>query len=211
MTKEAASNKSAAGPREKGSPRRLYIAVAIAVAAGALLWGIGRLLLHNAEADPSTWNAVWLVSGISFVGATVLPTPGTTLAVLLSLRLDPLAGTLAVLGAAIGGTLAAGLLLALGDTGRAVLRKRATKSKRSRRFLEWSKKLEHRWTYVGVALLLIPWFIPRSPVLYAAVLGDLRRIPFLIVVFVGTFLRNATEYVALALGWAWFQGAAGLA
>lgn len=179
-------------------PGKLAIWVSLAMAAGAILWLAGFLLLRSTDASTKGWNAVWGLSGISFLFAFV-PLPGVTSALLLSLRNNWFLGTLGVLGAAIGGTAAAGLLLALGHTGRVYLRKRATKSKRARKILEWSKKAARKWTYAGVLVLLIPQFIPRAVVLYAAVLAKLRTIPFLAVVFVGTFLRNLIMLIGFSL------------
>ncbi len=60
----------------------------------------------------------------------------------------------------------------------------------ARRTLAWGNKLAKRWTYVGIGILLVPPFLPRLPVLYAAVLAHLKTVPFLGVVFAGTFVRN---------------------
>jgi uncharacterized membrane protein YdjX (TVP38/TMEM64 family) len=172
-----------------GQTKRLYLWVGLVTAAGAALWLAGWLALGAAGQDRHAWDAVWALTGVSFLFA-FLPLPGVTSALLLALRKDWVLGTLGVLGAAIGGTVAAGLLLALGETGRIHLRKRATHSKRARKTLEWSRKAAKKWTYAGVLVLLIPQFIPRAVVLYAAVLAHLRAVPFLAAVLVGTFLRN---------------------
>lgn len=188
--KLAKKAKAVAEAGEKADdPKRLYLWVGIVAGAGAVLWLGGWLLLRAMGQGTKAWDTVWALTGVSFVFA-FLPLPTITSALLIALRGDWVLGTLGVLGAAIGGTVAAGLLLALGHTGRDFLKKKATKSKRARKFLEWSKKFATKWTYVGVALLLVPQFIPRAVVLYAAVLAHLKAVPFLLAVFVGTFLRN---------------------
>lgn len=171
-------------------PRRLYVAAILALAAGAALWLAGFLLLRGTGHGAGGWNAVWGLAGVSFLSAVLIPIPGVTATTLFALRDDVALGALAVLGAALGSTLGAGLLLALGNTGREHLRRRATHSRRARKTLEWSTKLARKWTYAGVAVLLIPQFIPKLAVLYAAVLVRLRAIPFLAAVFVGVALRN---------------------
>ena len=178
-------------------PRVLYTWVGLLTAAGALLWLAGWAWLRSAGQATGGWNAVWALSGVSFLFA-FFPLPGVTSALLVALRHNWFLGTLGVLGAAIGGTVAAGLLLALGHTGRAHLRKRATHSKRAQKTLEWSKRLAKKWTYAGVLVLLIPQFIPRAVVLYAAVLAKLRAVPFLAVVLAGTFLRNLLMLLAFS-------------
>lgn len=182
-------------------PRRLYLWATLVLAAGAVLWLAGWLALRAAGQGTKAWNSIWGLSGISFLFA-FLPLPGFTSALLFALaRKGWLLGLLGVAGAAIGGTVAAGLLLALGHTGREFLRRKATKSARARKILDWSKKAARRWTYVGVLVLLIPQFIPRAVVLYAAVLAKLRAVPFLAVVLAGTFARNLLMLVAFKLGW----------
>ena len=178
-------------------PRRLYLWVGIVTVAGAVLWLGGWLLLRSIGQETKTWDTVWALTGVSFLFAFV-PIPTVTSALLLALRGDWVLGTFGVLGAAIGGTVAAGLLLALGHTGRDYLKKKATKSKRARKFLEWSKKFATKWTYAGVAVLLLPQFIPRAVILYAAVLAKLKAIPFLAAVFVGTFFRNLLMLAAFS-------------
>ena len=180
--------------------RRLYRACAYAMAAGAILWLSGWLALRGAGANTHNWDAVWALAAVSFLSSVLIPIPGVTAALLLALSRSPLLGTFAVLGAAFGSMLGAALLLALGKAGRDRLRRRATNSARARRTLEWSKKLETRWTYAGVVLLLIPQFIPKLVVLYAAVLVQLRTAPFLAAVFVGVFLRNLTVLAFFTLG-----------
>ena len=54
------------------------------------------------------------------------------------------------------------------------------------------------YVWVGVAVLLLPQFIPRAVVLYAAVLAKLKAAPFLAAVFVGTFLRNLLMLAAFS-------------
>lgn len=178
-------------------PRRLYLWVGILVGAGAVLWFTGWLTFRSLGIDSKTWDTVWALSGISFLFAFV-PLPGVTSALLLALRNNWLLGTAGVLGAALGGTIAAGLLLALGHTGRDFLKRKATKSKRARKALEWSKKAAVKWTYAGVFALLLPQFIPRAAVLYAAVLARLHAAPFLAVVFAGTFVRNLLMLAAFS-------------
>jgi len=186
--------RAAATPRQKA---RLYRAVALGLAAGAAIWLLGLLVLLAVHHRPHEWNALWALAGISFLGAVILPLPGFTSAALFAVRGEPVLAGFGVLGAAVGGTLGAGLLLALGDTGRSFLKRHANHSAWSRKTLEWSVKLERRWTYVGVALLLVPPFIPRLVVLYAASVGELRTWPYLAAVFAGTFLRNALVYLAV--------------
>jgi uncharacterized membrane protein YdjX (TVP38/TMEM64 family) len=194
----AATAKRATAVAEKADePRRLYLWVGLLTVAGALLWLTGWFAFRAAGTDDKAWNTVWALTGISFLFA-FLPLPGVTSALLIALRNDWILGTLGVLGAAIGGTIAAGLLLALGHTGREHLRKRATHSKRAKKALEWSKKAAVKWTYAGVFVLLLPQFIPRAVVLYAAVLAKLRAVPFIGVVFVGTFVRNLLMLVAFS-------------
>ncbi|MHB1260994.1 MAG: hypothetical protein ACYC2H_04680 [Thermoplasmatota archaeon] len=171
-------------------PRRLYAAAGLATTAGALVWLAGRLIASASGHSTESWDAVWTLAGVSFLSSVILPIPGITATLLLVLSRHPLLGTFGVLGAALGSTLGAALLLGLGHTGREVLRKRATHSRWSRRTLEWSKAMAKKWTYVGVAVLLVPQFIPKLVVLYAAVLAQLKAVPFLAAVFVGVFLRN---------------------
>jgi membrane protein YqaA with SNARE-associated domain len=178
-------------------PRRLYAWVGIVTGAGALLWLGGWSTLRALGQGTEEWDTVWALTGVSFVFG-FLPLPAITSALLLALRSDWILGTFGVLGAAAGGTVAAGLLLALGHTGREHLKNRATKSKRARKLLEWSKRFATKWTYVGVTVLLLPQFIPRAVVLYAAVLAKLKAIPFLAAVFVGTFLRNLLVLAAFS-------------
>jgi membrane protein YqaA with SNARE-associated domain len=193
----SAPDKASKVMEEADDPRRLYTWVAIVTAAGALVWLAGWLTLGAMGQGTKEWNTVWALTGVSFVFA-FLPLPGITSALLIPLRADWVLGTFGVLGAAVGGTVAAGLLLALGHTGRAHLKKRATKSRRARKFLDWSKRFATKWTYVGVALLLLPQFIPRAVVLYAAVLAKLKAVPFLAAVFVGTFVRNLLMLAAFS-------------
>lgn len=195
-----AAHKAAAVARDLDQrPRRLALAVGLALGAGALLWLAGFLLLRLAGQPTRHWNAIWGLTGISFAFA-FLPLPGVTSVLLAAISGDWLLGLLGVGGAAIGGTVAAGLLLALGHEGRQFLRKKATKSKRARRMLEWSGKAAKRWTYVGVFVLLIPQFIPRAVILYAAVLAKLRLLPFLATVLAGTFVRNLVMLVGFHYG-----------
>lgn len=198
---EAADKVEATARRLEERPGHLSLWVGGILAAAAVLWLVGFLTLRAAGADTRTWDLVWGLSGISFLFAFV-PLPGFTSAMLFALaRKGWFLGLLGVSGAAVGGTIAAGLLLALGHTGREYLRKRATKSERARKMLAWSKKAAKKWTYGGVFLLLIPQFIPRAVVLYAAVLAKLRLAPFLVVVLLGTFARNLVMLVAFKLGW----------
>jgi hypothetical protein len=186
------------------TPLGLSLWVGLILLAGAVLWLAGFLILRAAGQPTRAWDLVWGLSGISFLFAFV-PLPGFTSALLFALaRKGWLFGILGVAGAAVGGTAASALLLALGHTGRAYLRKRATKSPRARKVLAWSKKAAKKWTYAGVFVLLIPQFIPRAVVLYAAVLAKLRTIPFLATVLAGTFARNLVMLVAFKAGWGLF-------
>lgn len=201
MPKAAAKVLDAVSDQADERPGRLAFWVALVLAGAAVVWLAGFLALRAAGVGTRTWDLVWGLSGISFLFAFV-PLPGFTSALLLALAKKGWHfGLLGVGGAAVGGTAAAGLLLALGHTGRAYLRKRATGKKRAKRFLDWSKKAAKRWTYAGVAVLLVPQFIPRAVVLYAAVLAKLRTVPFLASVLAGTFLRNLLMLVAFKLGW----------
>lgn len=171
-------------------PKRLYLAGGIGLAAGALLWLAGWLLLRAAGWDTKPWNSVWGLAGVSFASSVVLPIPGVTATLLLALSRNPILGFFGCLGAALGSAVGAAVLLGLGHTGREALRKRATKSKWKRKTLEWSEKAARKWTYAGVAVLLVPQFIPKLVVLYAAVLAKLKAVPFLACVLVGVFVRN---------------------
>lgn len=171
-------------------PARLYAAGGIGLAIGALLWLAGWLFLRSAGLGTGHWNAVWALAGVSFANSVLVPIPGITATLLLALSPHPVLGLFGCLGAAGGSTTGAALLLGLGHTGRRALRKRATHSRWSRRTLEWSEKAAKRWTYAGVTVLLVPQFIPKLVVLYAAVLAKLRAVPFLACVLVGVFLRN---------------------
>lgn len=177
--------------------RRLYLAVLVSTVGGAIAWFAGRLLLRPWPGALRPWDAAWGLAGISFLGAVILPIPGSTSAALVALRSQPFAAAIGVLGAAVGGTIGAALLHALGDTGRAFLRKHAEHRKWSRKTLQWSVALEKRWTYAGVGLLLCVPFIPRLVVLYAASLGELRPKPYLVAVFLGTFVRNLLVLLAI--------------
>jgi uncharacterized membrane protein YdjX (TVP38/TMEM64 family) len=191
-------------PHER--PLGLAVWVALCLGGGAVLWLAGLLAFRAAGQETRTWDLVWGLSGISFLFAFV-PLPGFTSALLFALaRMGWILGMVGVAGAAVGGTVAAGLLLALGETGRKHLRKRATKSPRARKLLAFSRKAAKTWTYAGVFVLLIPQFIPRAVVLYAAVLTKLRTVPFLAVVLIGTFARNLVMLAAFKLGWDLFGG-----
>jgi membrane protein YqaA with SNARE-associated domain len=186
--------------------RRLYLWSGAGLGAGAALWLAGFLLIRAFGGFPHVWDALWALTGISFLGSVILPLPGFTSAALFALRKEPLLALFGVLGAAVGGTLGAGLLLALGDTGRRFMRKHAKHSAWSRRMLRLSVRLEKRWTYAGVAFLLVPPFIPRLVVLYAASLVELRTWPYLAAVFAGTFVRNLLVFGAV-VGIAWLRWA----
>jgi len=157
-------------------------------------------LLHPAWS--AGWNSLCLLAGVSFLGAVVLPLPGATTAALVGLHASPVLATLAVLGAAVGGTAGAALLHGLGAAGRHAMKAHARRPW-ARRFLHWSQRLVKHWTYVGVAALLVPPFIPRVAVLYPAAVLQLRTAPFLVAVFVGTLLRNAVVLLAITLAWSW--------
>lgn len=139
---------------------------------------------------------MWALCVVAFAGAVAIPLPGTTTALLFVLRSDLFALSAAVVGAAVGGTLGAALLLALGQTGRRVLRRRSERSRYKRWALSCSQRFANRWSYAAVFLLLIPFVIPRAVVLLAAVLARLKARPFLVAVFFGTLVREAA-YAAL--------------
>jgi membrane protein YqaA with SNARE-associated domain len=170
--------------------RRLYTMAGLVAGGGVVIWALGLGLAVLFGWPMRNWNAVWGLAAVSFLSSSVFPIPGLGAGLLLALSDDFWLGTFGVLGSTIGSTVAAAVLLALGHTGRAYLRRRATGSARKRRFLEWSKKFAKKWTYVGVGLLLVPNFIPKFAVLYAAVLAHLRAVPFLVAVFAGVFVRN---------------------
>lgn len=178
-------------------PHMLYWAAAGALATGAVVWILGRLWLDAGGHDTGYWDTMWGLGGISFLGAVILPIPGTTTAYLVAIHDTPHLAVIGVVGAAVGGTIGAALLLALGHTGRAALRRRAEHSARARKTLEWSKRMAKRWTYAGIAVLLVPPFLPRMPVLYAAVLAHLKTVPFLAAVFAGTLVRNLVVLAAI--------------
>jgi membrane protein YqaA with SNARE-associated domain len=180
-------------------PARLYAAGAIGLAGGALLWLAGWLLLRSAGWGTGHWNALWALAGVSFASSVILPIPGVTATLLLALSREPVLGVFGCIGAAAGSVAGAAVLLALGHTGRKALRKHATHSKWSRKTLEWSQKAAKKWTYAGVTVLLVPQFIPKVVVLYAAVLAKLRAVPFLACVFAGVFLRNVLVLGAFTL------------
>ncbi|HUR62487.1 MAG TPA: VTT domain-containing protein [Candidatus Thermoplasmatota archaeon] len=182
-----AETKEAAKGREES--RRLYLIVGIGLGGSAVLWLAGFLLLRLFHIKTGAWNAVWGLAGISFLSAVLLPLPGATTAALTAVKGNLFLGTLGVLGAAAGGTIAAALLMGLGGLGRRTLAKHSH-SKWRKKVLEWSKKAAQKWTYGGVFVLLCVPFIPRSPVLYAASLAELKPIPYLITVFAGTLVRN---------------------
>jgi membrane protein YqaA with SNARE-associated domain len=188
-----------AGRRLDERPSRLYAAGGLGLAAGGLLWLAGWLFLRNAGWSTDHWNALWALAGVSFANSVIVPLPGITATLLYALSGEPILGLVGCLGAAAGSTVGAAVLLGLGHTGRQALRKRATHSAWSRKTLEWSGKAAKRWTYAGVAVLLVPQFIPKLVVLYAAVLAKLKAVPFLACVFVGVFLRNLLVLGAFTL------------
>lgn len=172
------------------APRRLVLVAWGCLGVGFLIWLPGRFLFLATGHSAGRWDSTWGLAGVSFLSSVVVPIPGATAALLLALSHDPVLGLFAVLGAALGSTAGACLLLALGNAGRAHLQKRATHSAWARATLDWSTRLAMRWTYLGVAVLLVPQFIPKLVVLYAAALARLRALPYLVAVFVGVALRN---------------------
>jgi len=187
---------------QDGQRRRLWNWVGISLGAGIALWLVGWLLLAWLAPDwTKPWHALCALAGISFLGAVILPVPGSTTTLLVILRSNLLLGGAGVLGAAIGGTVGAALLFGLGDLGKAVLERRAKHSAWSRKVLHWSKALVQRWTYAAVGLLIVPPFLPRMAVLYPAVLLRLHVVPFLIAVFAGTVVRNGLYFLGIHLAW----------
>lgn len=185
-----------------GDRRRLWFWVSVSLAGGAALWLAGWLLLAWLAPEwVEAWHALCALAGISFLGAVILPVPGSTTALLVVLRSNVLLGSAGVLGAAIGGTVGAALLFGLGDLGKAILERKAKRSKWSRKVLHWSKALVKRWTYVAVGLLIVPPFLPRMAVLYPAVLLRLHIVPFLVAVFLGTLVRNGLYFLGIHLAW----------
>lgn len=186
-------------------PTRLYLVGAVGLVAGAILWLAGWLSLRAGGWGTDHWNALWALAAVSFASSVLIPIPGVTATLLLALSREPVLGIVGCLGAAAGSTAGAAVLLGLGHTGRQALRKHATHSKWSRKTLEWSRKAAKKWTYAGVTVLLVPQFIPKLVVLYAAVLAKLRAVPFLACVLVGVFLRNAAVLGAFILvpDWEW--------
>ena len=188
-----------AASQADADPRRMFRWVTVVLLAAGAVWLAGFLLLGATGRPTASWNTIWGLSGISFLFA-FLPLPGVTSALLLGISWSWTLGLLGVGGAAIGSMVASGVLLALGHEGREFLRRKATKSGRARRVLEWSKRAAKKWTYVGVFVLLIPQFIPRAVTLYAAVLAKLRTLPFLVTVLAGTFARNFVMFVGFHYG-----------
>jgi membrane protein YqaA with SNARE-associated domain len=173
------------------SHHHLFVLVGLSLGAGLVVWAAGFFLLRATQASfLSGWNAMWGLGGINFLTSVAVPLPGAATAVLLTLRGHWVASCFAVLGAAVGGTLGAAFLLGMGKVARQRLERRADRSKFSRRLLDFSTRFVKHWTYAGVGLLLIPPFIPRAIVLYAAMLLRLRTVPYLLVVFVGTLVRE---------------------
>jgi membrane protein YqaA with SNARE-associated domain len=166
--------------------------VLMILAAGALLWLLGwGILLFAWPGAVASWNALWAVAAVSFLGAFAIPLPGATSALLVALRTSPILAAAGVLGAAVGGTLGAAVLVLAARALRPRLEKKAEKTRWSRAMLRGAERLVHRWTYVGVAVLLSLPVVPRAVVLYAASVLKLKPRPFLVAVFVGTLVRNA--------------------
>jgi membrane protein YqaA with SNARE-associated domain len=140
---------------------------------------------------------LWEVAGVSFLGAVVLPLPGATSAALFSMRANLVLGSFAVIGAAIGGTVGGALLLAGGEAGRRAMARRVRHEAWARRWMEWSDRLVRHWTYLGVAALLVPPFVPRVAVLYPAISLRLKPLPFVVAVFAGTLARNLIVLVTV--------------
>lgn len=181
--------------------RRIWLLAGACITGGALLWLAGwGLLGWLAPPWVAKWHGLWALAGVSFLGAVILPFPGSTAALMALYRKDLLVGGAGVLGTAIGGTVGAALLHGLGAAGRQWLRKRAHKGKWRRRVLAWSEAAVRHWTYLAVGVLLVPFFIPRVVVLYPAVALKLRAVPFLAAVFVGTLVRNALYFAAIVTG-----------
>lgn len=189
----------AAGEEADRHPGRLVRWASIVLAVSLALWLAGFLVFRQVGTPTRYWNIIWGLSGISFLFVFV-PLPGFTASLLLALSFDWVLGLTGVAGAAVGCTIASAILLALGHEGREMLRRKATKSPRARRLLEWSQRAAKRWTYVGVFLFLIPQFIPRAVTLYAAILAKLRTLPFLVTVFLGTYVRNLVMLVGFHFG-----------
>lgn len=203
--KESQTGRLAVAKELDQRPRLLYVAAGLGTLAGAVVWGLGWLVLRGQGVSTHYWDAVWALAAVSFLNSLVVPIPGITATLLLALSRFPLIGVVGCLGAAFGSTTGASILLGLGHTGREHLHRRATHSHWARRTLEWSKRLAKRWTYVGVTILLVPQFIPKLVTLYAAVLVKLKAVPFLAAVYVGVFLRNLLVLGTFALlpDWLW--------
>ncbi|MFO1532542.1 MAG: hypothetical protein ABR562_02410 [Thermoplasmatota archaeon] len=172
--------------KERQGQHSIWLWSGAALGGGAALWLAGwGVLQFLVPGWVKNWHALWALAGVSLLGATVLPFPGGTAALLGALRENLLLGAAGVLGTAIGGTVGAGLLLGLGDAGRAWLHKRANRGRWRKAFLRWSERFVKHWTYAAVAVLLVPFFIPRVVILYLAVILRLRALPFLGAVFAG--------------------------
>jgi uncharacterized membrane protein YdjX (TVP38/TMEM64 family) len=175
---------------ELAERRRLLRLVLGLVAGSLVLYGIGLGVLLWLRVTTVGWTSFWLQALSSLLGALLLPLPGATIALLAAVRGHWVLGLLSTLGTAVGGTAGAAILFVLGGAGRAMLERKAKKSERSKKILAWSRKLVGRWTYLAVALLLVPPFVPRPIVLYAASTQHLKQLPYLLCVFAGLLARN---------------------
>ncbi len=170
------------------------------IAGGILLWALGAAALwYMARAALGPWNAVWGVAGVAFVGSFAVPLPGSTTAIFAILRTNVFLAACAVLGATVGATLSAALMLRAGGTLRDKLEKKAKKGRFASWFLRWAKKLVNRWTYAGIVALLALPFVPRAPILYAASLIEARFGPVATAILVGHFLRYTFLMAFLSL------------
>lgn len=173
---------------------------ALSIAGGIVLWALGAAALwYVSRSAVGPWNAVWGVAGVSFVGSFAVPLPGSTTAIFAMLRTNVFLAAFAVLGATIGATSSAALMLRAGDTLRDKLEKRAKKGRIAQGFLRWTKKLVNRWTYLAIVGLLSLPFLPRAPVLYAASLIEARFVPVATAILVGHFLRYTFFMAFLSL------------
>ncbi|HUR61163.1 MAG TPA: VTT domain-containing protein [Candidatus Thermoplasmatota archaeon] len=197
---DKAADKLPIADLELAQRRRLLRLVLWLVAGSLLLYGIGLGVLVWLHLTTVGWTSFWLQALSSLLGAVLLPIPGATTALLVAVRGHWVLGIMSVLGTAAGGTAGAAILHILGGAGRAMLERKAKKSERSRKILAWSRKLVGKWTYLGVALLLVPPFVPRPIVLYAASTQHLKQVPYLLCVFAGLLARNLILLAIVNIG-----------